>query len=316
MDDFAEPEVCNLHLPAVEEEVAGLEVIVDDLAAVRVHVPEPAQDLEHDAPGLPLRQRAVAPHVLVQGLALAELEYRAEGARGDREAVLQRDHAGVVQRLLDLVLTHGPPDVALALLVTHVLAQLVDLDSAVPVVLEVVRAEDLAEAAAPDHVQKLVPVVGEQRVRPEVRVLRCLQAVYLLEVQRTIDLQPLLPLLHRELFAGQEGHAAAADLAALPEVVGLVAAPGRVLPVFGRASAPGVGPRATLPRELSPQALDAEPVLADPILQPYQFVRLVAALPLAPPRIQQRHLPAEAEVVPRRGDFLTLLGILNSGNLH
>lgn len=46
--DFAETEVCDLHLTIVEDDVLGLQVVVDDLLLLVIQVLETRQDLRDD----------------------------------------------------------------------------------------------------------------------------------------------------------------------------------------------------------------------------------------------------------------------------
>mmetsp|Transcript_43633 Transcript_43633/g.123500 ORF Transcript_43633/g.123500 Transcript_43633/m.123500 type:complete len:221 (-) Transcript_43633:89-751(-) len=220
----------------------------------------------------------------------------------------------MLQRFLDLVLAHGPPDVVLALLLGHVPPELMYLDRAVPAVFQVIRAVHLAEAAAPDHVQQLVLFLCEERVRAEVRPLGRLQALHVLQVQRPLDLELCLAVLYGELFAVEEGYAADANLARLPHVVGFVAA--LIALLRGAALLACVRPSAPLLVELSAQSLYRLPVVSYTLLHAVYRVSLIPAFPT--PSVQAVHhgVPAEPQLVSRRSYSVALLGVLHPRDLH
>mmetsp|Transcript_29929 Transcript_29929/g.82478 ORF Transcript_29929/g.82478 Transcript_29929/m.82478 type:complete len:361 (+) Transcript_29929:637-1719(+) len=302
----------------MKEEVAWLKIIVDNLPSIGVHVPESTQDLNHDATCLPLRQCPTAPHVFVERLALAELQHRAEGLCGDREAILECHNTRMVKGFLDLVLAHGTPDIALALLVAHVLAEFVDLYGAIPVCLQVISTEDLTETTTANQVEQLIPAVSKQWVSPEVGSLCCLQALHLLQMDRTFDLQPLLPLLHGQFLTRKKRHAAVADLARLPQVVILIrgGTPGVAASLLAVLDTTSICSQAALPVELPSQPFDGLAILPYPVLDAHQRVRLVASLPRALACIHRSCLPAEPQVVPCTSNLVSLLGIFILCNLH
>mmetsp|Transcript_66350 Transcript_66350/g.154165 ORF Transcript_66350/g.154165 Transcript_66350/m.154165 type:complete len:350 (-) Transcript_66350:537-1586(-) len=307
----------------MEEEVARFEVVMDDLPTIRVHVPEATEDLDHDATCLTLGHCSAALHVLVKRLALTELKHSAKGLGRDRKAVLKKDNTRMVQRFLDVVLAHGTPNEALALLVAHVLAKFVDLDSAIPVVLEVVRTEHLTEASTTNEVEQLVPL-SQQRVGPEVGPFCSLKPLHLLQVQRALDFQALFSLLHGQLFSVEKGHPTIADLPCLPQLEIVILIHGAA-PTSAGASpiliVLATGPTCTrpcpaLPVELPPQTFNGLPVFTYPVLDPHYGIRLVTSLPCQFALVQRSCLSAEPEVILGRGHLVALLCIFDSRNLY
>lgn len=137
--NLGEAKVGDLYVAAytavAQEDVARLEVVMDDGRLDFVQVFEGRHDLRDDRSRLPLANDLVLLEVKIEVVPVAVLEHRAERIGVYLEDVKEPDDTRVVQLLVNVVLPQGVLDVIGLLVVLPVLVQLVNLAGHVPLLL-------------------------------------------------------------------------------------------------------------------------------------------------------------------------------------
>lgn len=120
--DLTQAKISDLDLPADvalgEEDVPGLEVVVNDRWFDLVQVLERRDDLHHDRARLSLGNGLVLLQVEVEVVSVAVLQHRAEGVRIDLEHVVEFHHSRMVQRFMDVVFPQRMPETNIKLIPT------------------------------------------------------------------------------------------------------------------------------------------------------------------------------------------------------
>mmetsp|Transcript_13091 Transcript_13091/g.30280 ORF Transcript_13091/g.30280 Transcript_13091/m.30280 type:complete len:280 (-) Transcript_13091:548-1387(-) len=203
----------------MEQDVARLEIVVDDLLLLLVEVTQSRKHLHDDRTGLAFGEQALLFQELLEVPRVAVLQHRAEPVRRYLEDVEEADDAGVRQLLLDLVLARGVLHVVGSLLLRPRRIQLVDLARDLLEVLEVESEVHFREASLPEEVQKEVAVVQE---RERVVLRRCLvlNALDFADEGVLFALELLAPLRHLLLAVLELLRAQPVDLLLLSLLVG------------------------------------------------------------------------------------------------
>lgn len=162
LHDLAQAEVSDLHFPLVEQDVLGLQVVVDDALPEVMQVLQATHYLLQNDLGLEFSQYLVLLEVVVQVRAFAEFQHSAHGVIVYYEAPVQEgDDVGVGQFQVGVHFPLYVFDILLTVGLVPVGRQLAYLDSHLLMVEEVEGLVDLPEAALADETEYLVPVLEE-----------------------------------------------------------------------------------------------------------------------------------------------------------
>ena len=159
ISDLRKPEIGQLDLTVLEQDILRLDIIMDDGALESVEIVDKAQQLPRDEPGLALGGYGVLLHVDREIGPVAELHHRAEGVLVDLDGVVEHDDILMAQLLVNLVLTKRMLDVVGLVGLRPAAAQLVDLAGDPAHFDDVKGFVDLAESALAKETHDLVSLV-------------------------------------------------------------------------------------------------------------------------------------------------------------